>query len=357
MKRALVLACLGALSGTVAAADMAASNVVVYGVVDAGIAYTHAGTSMIREISGMGSTSRLGFTGTEDLGGGLKAGFHLESSFQADTGVAGASNRQGGQSLFNRDAHIWIGSDTLGIVRLGKQLPSVIPPSVEPFVAVTGFSPLASLVSGNSDLGKGATIGDSRPNNVISYETPNMRGFGAQVHYAPREENAAGYPRVADYGMELHYAKGPLLYLGAQFDVINTDPVAGLPSFRNHWNALGVQYQLGNSVFSYELNIVAPEMAHYLLAQNHMLGWVYMPRARDTFRAQLMYRNLPGSHVHNALALGLGYEYNLSKAAALYTRIGYVLNKSAGISSLSVVTPAHPGDDVSLVALGARLRF
>lgn len=357
MKKKLTVACLGGLLGTTAAADPGSTGVVVYGVLDAGIAYTHAGSTMIREISGMGSTSRFGFTATEDLGNGLKAGFHLESSFQSDTGVAGSSNRQGGQSLFNRDAHVWIGSDTLGIIRLGKQIPSEIPPSVEPFIAVTGFSPLASLVSGNTDLGKGATIGDSRPNNVISYATPEMRGFGGQVHYAPREESTAGYPRVADYGMELHYSKGPLLYLGLQFDVINTDPVGALPSFKNHWNAFGVEYSLGHSVLSYELNTVTPDMPHYLLAQNHMLGWVYTPRARDTFRAQLMYRNVAGNHTHNALAIGVGYEYNFSKSAAVYTRLGYVFNKSGSISSLSVVAPTKPGEDISLAALGVRLRF
>jgi predicted porin len=353
----MVLACLAGMSGASQAGGPERPGATLYGVVDAAVAYTNGGTAMIRENSGMSSTSRFGLTATEDLGGGLKAGFRLESSFQADTGVAGSKSRSGDQSLFNRDAHLWIGSDTLGIIRLGKQVPSQIPPTVEPFIAVTGFSPFASLVSGNADLGSGATIGDSRVNNVVSYATPDMRGFGGQVHYAPRENSAPGYPRVADYGMEAHYKSGALLYLGVQSNVINTDPVAGLPSFGNRWNAFGIQYQLGASTLSYELNTVAPRREGYLMAQNHMLGWVYTPRARDTVRAQLMYRNVPGMHSHNALALGLGYEYSLSKATALYTRLGYVLNKAAGISSLANVVPDHPGDDVSVLALGVRLRF
>jgi predicted porin len=356
----ITLATLAGLAGAAAgaqAADPGGSTVTLYGVVDVGVAYTHAGTTMIKQISGMGATSRLGFIGTEDLGGGLKAGFRLESSLQTDAGTAGSATRQGGQSLFNRDAHIWIGSERLGMIKLGKQTPSQIPPSVEPFVAVTGFSPFASLVSGNADLGKGATIGDSRVNNVVSYITPEVGGFGGQVHYAPREDNTPGFPRVADYGAEAHYAQGDLLYLGVQYDVINSDPVPGIAAFQNRWSAFGAQYRMGPSILSYELNIVAPRFAGYLIAQNHMLGLVYTPRGTDTFKAQLMYRNVAGDHARNALALGMGYEYNLSKSTAVYSRLGYVLNKGKGVSTLSGITQARAGDDVSLAALGIRQRF
>lgn len=357
MKMKIAVAMMAGIAGSGHAADAGTSSVMLYGVVDVGVAYTNGGITAIKAISGMAATSRLGFAGTEDLGGGLKAGFRLESALQSDIGTAGGSTRQGGQSLFNRDANVWIGSDRLGFVKLGKQTPSQIPSSVDPFAGVSGFSPFASLVGINTDLGKGTTIGDSRINNAISYITPDAGGFGGQVHYAPRESTESGFPHVADYGAEAHYSKGDLLYLGLQFNVINSDPVTGLRSFKNYWSAFGVQYKVGTSILSYELNNVAPQYPGYAVAQSHMFGWLYTPRARDTFKAELVYRNVAGNHARNSLALGLGYEYNLSKSSALYSRLGYLLNKDKATASLSGVVPTQAGNDVSVVAIGIRQRF
>ncbi len=70
--------------GTFAAATaQAQSNVTVYGLVDLGIAKTTGQPTVQRE----NNASRLGFKGTEDLGGGLSAIFNLESEFLADTGA------------------------------------------------------------------------------------------------------------------------------------------------------------------------------------------------------------------------------------------------------------------------------
>ena len=62
------------------------------------------------------STSRLGFKGTEDIGGGLKAGFWLESEINTDTGVAGAAS---GGAFWARRATVSLTGD-FGEVRLGR---------------------------------------------------------------------------------------------------------------------------------------------------------------------------------------------------------------------------------------------
>src|SRR4051812_23419151 len=83
--------------------DAARSNVSIYGVVDAGLSF-EAGNkdgSVTKVTGGIASGSRLGFRGTEDLGGGTSAMFLLESGIQADTGVSG----QGGV-LFGRQAFV-----------------------------------------------------------------------------------------------------------------------------------------------------------------------------------------------------------------------------------------------------------
>jgi hypothetical protein len=79
----------------------------VYGLIDLGLTYyssTLAQTkSLIRMDSGIAQSSRLGFRGNEDLGGGNAAFFTLETGFSADTGVLG----QGG-AIFGRQALVGI---------------------------------------------------------------------------------------------------------------------------------------------------------------------------------------------------------------------------------------------------------
>src|SRR5690606_10200795 len=113
-KSLLALAVLGTFSG----AALAQSSVTIYGVADAGIAYTDNGNPAGEQWSvesGQQSGSRLGFKGTEDLGGGLSAIFTLESGFNLDNGTSA----QGGR-LFGRQA--WVGlNGGFGTVKLGRQ--------------------------------------------------------------------------------------------------------------------------------------------------------------------------------------------------------------------------------------------
>lgn len=86
-----------------AATVRAQSSVTLYGLVDVGVEYaSHAsatGGSVKRLTSGGQNTSRWGLRGSEDLGGGLKALFQLESGIVIDTG---ANDSQ----LFRRQANV-----------------------------------------------------------------------------------------------------------------------------------------------------------------------------------------------------------------------------------------------------------
>ncbi len=130
MKKLLIAsAALAMVAGTA----QAQSSVTVYGIVDAGYnsleetAATGAKTTVISAArsNGEAATSRIGFRGTEDLGGGLKANFVLESGIAADTALtfggrafwAGledskmGSIRVGRQDAFTRT--LWLGADQL----------------------------------------------------------------------------------------------------------------------------------------------------------------------------------------------------------------------------------------------------
>ena len=92
--RALSAAVLGCFSSFCMAQSAAGgSSVTMYGIVDIGIHHVTgaSGGSMTSLTSGNMQGSRLGFKGNEDLGGGYRAVFTLESRLEADTGAL--SNR------------------------------------------------------------------------------------------------------------------------------------------------------------------------------------------------------------------------------------------------------------------------
>ena len=114
-KTLLAMAALAAACGV-----QAQSNVTIYGVLDSGVEHlTNVGAtrSGLTRMPGLGVSvpSRLGFRGTEDLGGGLKAVFTLESGFGTDTGTL----NQGGR-FFGRQAFVGL-SGSWGAVTLGRQ--------------------------------------------------------------------------------------------------------------------------------------------------------------------------------------------------------------------------------------------
>ncbi|REE07362.1 putative porin [Paraburkholderia sp. BL27I4N3] len=332
------------------------SGVILYGVADAGVQYYHAGSnSVFQAESGAGATSRIGFLGVEQLGNGLSVRFNLESALKLTNGTAGATTMQGDQSFFSREANVSLVSTQWGRIKLGRQYPTELSTAIDPFAGVGAFSPLASIVSLSSDLGKAATIGDSRISNAISYTTPIIGGFQIEILDAPRGVTTEGYPSASFQGAQIEYANGPL-YLGAFYDKITTDPTSTTPAVKNKWLGAGAMYNLNGALITYEYNMTIPEYAGYYIASSHMIG-LNIPQGLNTVKFSAIYRNVAGKDAANSLAIALGYDYNLSKTTALYARVGYVVNQKNAIGSLAGATLSRPGDDVSVVAVGIRKRF
>ncbi|MBJ7312661.1 porin [Rugamonas sp. CCM 8940] len=120
--RVIVSTIAAAISLACTAHASAQSNVAVYGIIDSGIEVINHSASipgskanLTRLSSGNLSGSRLGFRGTEDLGGGLKAVFALESGIGVDNGTS----LQGGR-LFGRQAYVGL-QGSWGALTLGRQ--------------------------------------------------------------------------------------------------------------------------------------------------------------------------------------------------------------------------------------------
>lgn len=98
MKAKLLAAGIAALF---AAPAMAQSSVTVYGIADAGIMYVNNGgnDAKTKLVSGIADGSRLGFRGTEDMGGGFKAIFNLEARVEIDNGRQQTGNLSSNQTM------------------------------------------------------------------------------------------------------------------------------------------------------------------------------------------------------------------------------------------------------------------
>lgn len=116
-KTQVALAALALVASTAALAD-----VKVYGTLDAGIASSSGSTVFYGD--GNNATTHFGFAGSEDLGGGLKAGFNLQSGIDVKNGASGVSGG-GNTGLFNRGASISLGNENLGLT-VGNQFSNAV---------------------------------------------------------------------------------------------------------------------------------------------------------------------------------------------------------------------------------------
>ncbi|MDE1180036.1 porin [Paraburkholderia sp.] len=170
--RSLVLAS-AALVATQAAS--AQSSVTLYGVIDYGLNFVNNAQSVVngaragRHQYTMSSSimqgNRWGLRGTEDLGGGYKAIFVLESGFDVGTG-----NFQQGGDLFGRQAYVGV-STPYGSITLGRQYDSVVD-FIGPITGAVGNGTYS--LHGNDINNFGNTY---RVNNAVKFTSNTYGGF------------------------------------------------------------------------------------------------------------------------------------------------------------------------------------
>jgi predicted porin len=184
MKKSLIA--LAALA-SVATVAQAQSSVTIYGIVDAALVSV-TGASATGKVQGMGngglSTPRLGFRGTEDLGGGLKANFHLEAEFLADTGSQSSTP----EALFARRSTVGL-EGNFGRFDLGRM-------DTLSYSQVAGFDGMG----GNNIGGLVATgsHGQTRVENSITYVTPRISGVQLGLQTGTRTSSTtATYGEIA----------------------------------------------------------------------------------------------------------------------------------------------------------------
>ncbi len=163
MKKTLIAAAVMAASGVA----FAASNVTLYGVIDAGavVSKVKHNTTKVQMKSGFDSGSRWGIKGVEDLGNGYAVGFQLEQGFDSDTGADTAANSAG--KSFGRETRLYVdgGFGQVGVGRFGS-----LASGAGSYTILTGWAFGTSYEDQGSWTSFGKT--NSRVNNAIAYVSP-----------------------------------------------------------------------------------------------------------------------------------------------------------------------------------------
>ncbi len=241
MNRLLSLAAAAAAIG-LALPALAQSSVSVYGLIDVSAGrFQPAGTeSASKAESGAMSTSFLGFKGSEDLGGTLKARFAIEHEFRADEGRAGRYN---GEAFWGRNAYVGLEGE-FGSSLLGRNTTPLFVSTLA-FNAIGdsfGFSPsIRQLFTPATGL---AFYGDTAWNNSLLYSSaPNDNGYGVSL-IGNLGEGAPG-ATGRNVGGNLLYSKGPLAATFA-FQQVKNGAVGAPPGWdRQDTVQLGSSYDFG----------------------------------------------------------------------------------------------------------------
>lgn len=229
MKKSLLAA--GALLACATAAQ-AQSQVTLSGLVDmyAGSMKNAGDPGHVNQVgSGGMTTSWFGFTGTEDLGGGLSAGFKLTSFQRMDTGTPG---RFAGDGYFTRDANVNL-AGSFGRVSMGRDLaPNFLPTILfNPFGDSFTFSPLVLLKNVplfNATGWPATTPADTGWSNEIIYSTPKFGGLSGNLHYQFGEQQASGVRGRKNVGANFLWFTGNFAFTGYYERDQIANPVNGL---------------------------------------------------------------------------------------------------------------------------------
>jgi predicted porin len=287
MKKIALVAALAAI----AAPAFAQSSVTLWGRINTTIeSQSFNGGDRIATVQN--NSSRIGFKGTEDLGGGLKAQFLLEHGLNSDDG------RQSNSAFWNREAAVQL-AGSFGTIKLGRWTPGS-------YFATADYVSMHNHDTGTSSdaLYAFGTAYDQA--NKVGYFTPTIGGFSGEITVhagegAPGEDHS--------YDLSGYYDMGPL-HLGAGF---------GKKGSAEQF-AIRALYEMGAFTFGGYWQVEDTDVGSN---SKRNIGRV---SAMYTMGASEFHVNVGGTESggtagfngHGAKQYTFGYNYNLSKRTKVY---------------------------------------
>ena len=292
-----------------------AQNVQIYGRLDQGYRYDSSFEGSGKHHITAGSFNGLGFKGTEDLGGGLSAFFHMEHRFDASTGTA--------NNPFWDEISIVGLRGGFGQVSLGRQGgPFGVAPDPDAFGGDT--------VGGRGERKAGA---DDKYTNSIVYGTPDFNGFSAAVGASLGEGGTYDADTDGD-GVVETYEKKTAVSAVLKYAA---GPLTGAVSFGRRYNrdnawALGGTYDFGAAKVL--LAVAHNDGDHSNVERTTFDIGAIVPMGQGSLRAKFNHDKIDaGDDDVKTKNFGLGYWHDLSKRTMLYTDVG--IEKTDGMKRVN----------------------
>jgi len=325
-------------AGSMGAAGVAnaQSSVTLYGIVDGSILYTsrtmnmqtgqNAGHQFSFTDSGM-TGSNFGLRGTEDLGGGLRAVFALESGISVANGKFNNSNG----NFFGRQA--WIGMESpYGTVKAGLQYSPF-------FLSLYHTDPrgMSQFGSGLVSYVDNVFVTGLFNSNSLTYTSPEIAGVQAMGMFAMG--GAAGdFQAGRQYSASLRYHIAGLTLTGALYSGNAGGSAASTPipsTVEFVGRTLGASYRFPNSL------TISASYALYKVAQSfdnsvYSGGLSYLLTPYLNVDAGVWYTHDGNDGGNHSLMASSGLQYYLSKRTTLYGQLGYVYNHGRMDTGLSI---------------------
>jgi len=361
MKKSLI-----ALAALAATGAFAQSTVQIDGIMDAGFQSINYKGNTVNGIGGNGSsTSQINFRGSEDLGGGLKAEFRVETDWnvvsnnantgakKADGTVAAASTFANGEiraGLAGGFGRVDLGSvnyNTLGTFLLGQ-----------PFGTAIGSGFRGVFVN------DAQTVSSVRAENAIKYTTPTFSGFNATLYKSNKQTKAGtgiatdtnfsttlgAYDQQGAEEIGLNYANGPI---AASFSSLKNDyNGVGTSTYTQTVNTLAARYDFGNGFAASLLSQTNKKSDNTVDNSITTVSGTYTTGAVVLMAQAGSLKNVAGL---KSDLVSVGADYNLSKRTAVYARYESINDKASVIAAAATID----GTDTkrTRAALGLRHAF
>lgn len=352
-----------AVAGLVAAPAFAAtSNVDVYGQMDFSVNYANSDAPAAVDdtdmVTGKSNASRIGFKGSEDLGGGMKALWQIETEF-----LSGSNNNTATYGSL-RNTFVGLGGG-FGTVLMGRH--------DTPYKLATGKLDIFAdsvgdynAIIGAEDGSFGSSLFDLRVDQTVAYITPTFSGFHGAIAYVSLKNNEtlATDEDQSAWSVMGMYDNGPL-FASLAYEKHNGMVAAAAPVDADAWK-IGLGYTFGNAKIGaiYESK---DEGGAAATVTDHKAWWLGGQYTMGNIALKAAYGNRDDSDVAGAADGGemwaLGVDYMMSKRTKAYIAYAKTDNDAAGNTVLFGTdatvngTGGVAGNSASIISVGVRHSF
>lgn len=327
------------------------------------------------------STSMVSIKGTEDLGGGMKVDFNVQTDLFSDYGtgqaVPAADTASGGGIFGGAEAWVALTNSSIGQAKFGRMdnILITLAGAMDPWLgkAAGGINNMAVLPFASTQVNNAIQLSSKLGGLAFGYQYAMSENQGSVA--STGAVNAPGGGSIST--AFVYYKEGPLTVVGGQGVARDYNAATGVKlgaKFVGY--ALGATYDFGpaklhtllqtgkatranngvNCVAAGTTTVTTCETTSLIDSRTYLIG-VTVPMGAHAFKASYINTDDRRNFDMDASSIGLGYEYSLSKRTTFYARAASVSNKNGAMFAANSAAGAKIVADSQALTGGANLNF